>query len=191
VAGRVGGEYHSSVPLKGNIMKTVLQVAMLSVFLPAIAMGQEPAQVKVAVVRINSIMSSGNFYEKVRLLGCDKETLAAMKKLSTELKAVQKQVIDVEDQALLSELGRRAQFLNQKINILMQRGMSGNSNVDLQAMIRKFVIDNYKDKYLLIMQQEPGMPDRAFLWKGNVQTDDITDEVSQKFREYLDTNLGE
>jgi hypothetical protein len=172
-------------------MKTVLQAAVLSIFLTTIATGQELAKVKVAVVRINSIVGDGNLYERVRLLTCDKDTLAAIKKLNAELKTLHQQVIDADDDVKLADLGRRVQFLNQKLNILRQRNMSGNPNLDLQTVVRKFVVDNYKDKYHMIMQQEQGMSDRAFLWKGNVQTDDITDEAGQKFREYLDAALGE
>jgi hypothetical protein len=107
---------------------------------------------------------------------------------------VQKQIIDVEDNDKLAELGRRVEFLNQKLNTLReqrQQGVGGNPNLDLQAMIRKFVVGNYKDKYLLILWQDSRAHDRAIIWKGDVQIDDITDDVSQKFRDYLDTSLGE
>jgi hypothetical protein len=172
-------------------MKTLLPIAAFFVFLATMAQGQELPKAKVATIRINSITNSGNYYDKMRMLNCDKDTLAAMKKINTELKDVQKQVIDTEDDVKLADLGRRTQFLNQKLNILRQHAMSANPNMDMQAMIRKFVIDNYKDKYHMIIQQDSGMPDRFFLWKGNVQTDDITDEVGEKFREYLDKGIGD
>jgi transcriptional regulator of heat shock response len=172
-------------------MKTLLPAAVLSVLMMSIVQGQELPKAKVAVVRLNAISSSGNFYDKLRLLSCDKDTLAAIKKINTELKEVQKQVIDTDDEVKLADLGRRTQFLNQKLNILRQNTMSGNPNMDLQALIRKFVVDNYKDKYHIILNQDSGIPDRFFIWKGNVQTDDITDEASEKFKEYLDKGLGE
>ena len=172
-------------------MKTMLPVALVSFLLATIAEGQELAKAKVAVVRINAIVSGGNFYDRVRLLTCDKDTHAAIKKINAELKDVQKQVIDADDEVKLADLGKRTQLLNQKLSILRQHATGGNPNLDLQAMIRKFIVDNYKDKYHMILQQDSGMPDRFFIWKGNVQTDDITDEVGEKFREYLDKSRDE
>lgn len=176
---------------KGMTMRTLFPIAAFSVFLVTLAHAGEPEHLKIATIRINSISGSGNFYEKLRLLSCDKDTLAAIKKVNAELKDVQKQVIDTDDEVKLADLGRRTQFLNQKLNVLRQNSMNGNPNSDVQAVIRKFVIANYKDKYHMIFQQDSGVPDRFFLWKGNVQTDDITDEVGEKFREYLDKSIGE
>jgi hypothetical protein len=172
-------------------MKTLLPIPVFLVMLATMAQGQELAKVKVATVRINAITGSGNFYDRVRLLSCDKDTLAAIKKINAELKDVQKQVIDTEDEVKLAELGRRTQFLNQKLNLLRQHAMNVRQNFDLQAIIRKFVVDNYKDKYNFILNQDSGIPDRFFLWKGNVQTDDITDEVSEKFMDNLEQSLGD
>jgi septal ring factor EnvC (AmiA/AmiB activator) len=190
-----GCERHFSVPSKGNSMKTVLQFAVLAIFVTTIATAQEIVKVKVAVIRIDAIEGGDNsFYDKARLLTCDKSILTAVKKINAELKNVQKQIIDVEDNDKLAELGRRVEFLNQKLNTLReqrQQGVGGNPNLDLQAMIRKFVVGNYKDKYLLILWQDSRAHDRAIIWKGDVQIDDITDDVSQKFRDYLDTSLGE
>jgi hypothetical protein len=171
-------------------MKTVLPIAAISVFLATMAQGEELPKAKVAVIRINSITNGGNFYDRVRMLNCDKDTLAAVKKINAELKDVQKQAIDTDDDVKLADLGRKTQLLNQKLNILRQV-MNANQNFDMQAAIRRFVIDNYKDKYHMILQMDSGMPDRFFIWKGNLQTDDITDEVGEKFREYLDKSLGE
>jgi hypothetical protein len=187
----VGSRPQNTMPSKGKNMKTMLPVAVTALFLAAMAEGQELPKVKIAVVRINSVMSGGNLYDRIRLLSCDKETLAAIKKLNADLKAVEKEVIDAEDDVKLNDLGRKVQFLNQKLNLLRQRAMSGNPNVDMQAMIRNFVVSNFKDKYHLILQQDSGIPDRFILWKGNADTDDITDEVSEKFRQHIDQTLGE
>lgn len=174
-------------------MKTLLPVAAISIFLATMAQGQELAKAKVATVRINSIAGSGNFYQRVRLLSCDKDTLAAIKKINAELKDVQKQIIDTEDDVKLADLGRRMRFLNQKRNVLRQHAMSTNPNthMNMQTMIRKFIVDNYKDKYHMIFQQDSGRSDRFVIWKGNVQTDDITDEVGEKLREYLEKSIDE
>lgn len=168
-------------------------LAAVLCLLVALAYAQEPAtpKVKIAVVRINAILNNGNYYDRARMLSADKDTLAAIKKVSTELKNLQKNAIDVDDELKLNDLGRRMQFLNQKLNILRQHVMNGNPNIDVQAMVRKFIVDRYKDKYPIIMQQDSGMPDRLFVWKGAVQTDDITDEVAEKFREHLEKLGGE
>lgn len=155
------------------------------------AQGQEAPKIKVAVVRIGAILNNGNYYDRVRMMAADKDTLAAIKKVNAEMKDLQKQAIDVDDELKLNDLGRRMQFLNQKLNVLRQHVNSGNPNIDVQAMVRKFVIENYKNKYPIIMQQDSGVPDRLFVWKGGVQTDDITDEVADKFREHLDKIAGE
>jgi hypothetical protein len=180
--------------MKGPDMKTLLSSLAFVVFgvlMASAAEGQEAAKVKVAVVRINAVTNSGNFYERMRLMSCDKGTLAAIKKVNAELKKVQKQVIDTEDEVKLGDLGRKTQFLTQKLNVLRQHAMNVNPNLDVQIMIRKFVVDTYKDKYQIIIQNDGNMPERFFLWKGGVQMDDITDDVAEKLREYMDKNIGE
>jgi hypothetical protein len=170
-------------------MKTILQVVALFALLTTVAYAQEPVKARMAVVRIQSIINNGNLHEKVRMVTCDKDTLAAMKKLISELKELKKQVVDAEDDGKLNELGQRAQFLNQKLSILKQHAQNSNPNVDMQAVIRKFIVEKYKGKYTMIMQLDQGMPDRLYIWKAESQIDDITDEVGEKFREYLDASL--
>jgi hypothetical protein len=171
-------------------MKTIARVVVLSILMTPFAAGQETPKLKIAVVRIQSVIGEGNLYERVRLASCDKDALAAIKKLTAEMKSLQKKVVDVEDEMELADLGKRVQLLNQKINVLRQNP-GGNFNPDMQAIVRKFVVDNFKDKYSIIMQQDSGYSDRVFLWKGGVETDDITDEVGRKFRAYLDKQLAE
>ena len=54
-------------------------------------------------------------------------------------------------------------------------------------MLRKFVIDKYKDKYsLIIQQQDQGNVDRVIFKAPNAEIDDITDDVREEFQKYLD-----
>jgi hypothetical protein len=156
-----------------------------------LAVAQEAPPLKIAVIRINSLTNGGNLYDKFRMANCDKATLEAMKKINKELSDLQKQIIDTEDELKLGDLGRRMNFLNQKLNTLRQRSMSGNPNMDIQEMVRKFVVERYKDKYSIILQQDSGDMERAILWKGNLQFDDITDDAAQKLREQLDSVIGD
>jgi len=173
-------------------MKTVLPLVVLSFCFTTIAETQEPAKAKIAVVRINAITGSGNFYEKMRPLYCsDKETRAAIKKINTDLKAVGKEVADADDEAKVADLSRKAQFLQQKLSLLRQCGAIDNQNFDMNAIMRDFIVNTFKGKFQLILQQDSSGSDRAFLWKGNANIEDITDEAGQKFREYLEQSLGE
>jgi hypothetical protein len=174
-------------------MKTVLPLVLLCFCYATIAAAQEPAKAKIAVVRVNVVMAgSSNLYEKMRqLYRCDKETREAIKKINTDLKALGKEVADTDDEAKVADLSRKAQFLQQKLSLLRQCGTNVNQNIDMNAIIRDFIVNTFKGKYQLILQQDSGGSDRAFLWKGNADVDDITDEAGQKFREYLDQSLGE
>ena len=179
-----------------NDMKTVLAAVLVSVVLVAqivlVAQAecQELPKLKVAVVNLNRISNSGINYDKIRLLSMDKPTLEALQKIGREIQDVQMQITDVEDELKLADLGRRLEFLNRKSSLLRQRVMNNDTNRDVQSLIRGFVIDKFKDKYPLILQQQDGNPDRT-LWKGgDVEVNDITDEVQEKFREYVDELSG-
>jgi hypothetical protein len=180
-------------------MKTVLSTILLSLLLVAYAGSQEPSKAKaaaespdqktrVAIVNLQRITNSGINYEKIRLLSLDKPTLDALKKINAEIHEVQTQVVDADDDTKLAELSRRMNFLNQKSMLLRQRAMNMDSNRDIQGMIRKFVIDTFKGKYALIIQQQQdsGYADRV-VWKAaNVEVDDITDDVREEFQKYMD-----
>jgi hypothetical protein len=165
-------------------MKTMISVALLSILLTAGAAGQEPAKVKVASISLNAVIQSGNFYDRIRLLALDKDTLAAIQKVNAEIKAVQQDIVDAQDQGKLNDLQNKLQFLHQKISLLVQRSAGGRQTRDFQALLREFVIATYKDKYQLIYQQDAGGAD-SILWKGGVEITDITDEVTDKLRERL------
>lgn len=174
-------------------MKTLLSVAMLSVALVGNALGQEPAKeqpkVKIAIVNLNRITNSGINYDRIRYLGLDKQTLDAIKKIDVEIQELQKQVVDANDETTLQEISRKMQFLNQKNSLLRQR-IFNEPGRDIQAVLRTFIIEQFKDKYVLILyQQDSGMQDRV-LWKGDAEVVDISGEVQDKFREFLDQLPG-
>lgn len=175
---------------KGTSMKTILAAALLSLFLVAHAESQELPKVKVAVVNLQRIMNNGVNYEKVRLLSLDKASLEVLKKINTEIQEVQTQIVDVEDEVKLADLGRRLEFLNRKNMLLRQRVMNNDPSRDIQGLLRKFVIEKFKDKYsVIIQQQDSGNPDRIdrTIWKANnVEVCDITDDVREEFQKYLD-----
>ncbi len=177
-------------------MKTTFAAVVLSLLLASQAVCQTAnplkaeasAKPKVAVLNIYRITNSGINYERLRLLSLDKPTIDALKKIETEIQDVQMQITDVEDEVKLGDLGRRLEFLSRKSSLLKQRAMNSNSGgQDMQAAVRNFVIENFKDKYALILQQQDqgGNVDRI-LWKGDVEVVDITDEAREKFMEYLD-----
>jgi hypothetical protein len=173
-------------------MKTALTAVLLSVFLAVQAESPEHSRTKVAVVSLQRIVNSGINYEKIRLLSLDKATLEALKKINKETQEVQTQIVDVDDEVKLADLGRRLEFLNRKSMLLRQRPMGPDSSRDLQGMVRKFVIDKFKDKYALIIQQDVGFVDRSgngdrVVWKSpDVAIDDITDEALEEFQKYVD-----
>jgi len=170
-------------------MRTVITVALLSLLCAARAESQELAKAKVAIVRFNRLTNNELVgYEQIRTLAADKDSLEALKKTNAEIKATNKEIVAAEDDAKLNELSRKLEFLNRKSSLLKQR-MNNDSRRDNQKVIRDFVVENYKDKYLLIAQ-EPEALDR-FLWKGNVEITDITDDVAAKVKEYVANVVGE
>ena len=174
-------------------MKSLLSVAMLSVALVGNALGQEPAKeqpkVKIAIVNLNRINNGGINYEKIRFLGLDKATLEALKKINSEIQDLQKQVVDANDETTLQEISRRMQFLNQKSSLLKQR-VFNEPNRDIQSALRTFVVNTFKNKYPLILQQQDSGNIDRILWKGDIEVVDITEEVQEKFREFLDQLPG-
>ena len=170
-------------------MKAILPAALLSILLAAGANSEEPAKAKVAVVSLNSMMRDGNFHQRIMLLSLDKDALAAMKKIGVEIKAVRKEIVDAQDQAKLNALQNKLQFLSRKLSLVAQRATSGGPRRDVQALLRDFVIANYKDKYPLIVQPDAGGPD-PIVWKGGVELTDITEEAMAKLRERLDEISG-
>ncbi len=168
-------------------MKTLLTVAVLCSLAAANVAAQEPAGIKVAIVRLDRIISSGVNFEQLRLLQTDKESLEAIRKINEEIQLLQKEIINAENETRLSEVGRKIQFLNQKMNLLRQRFVN---NQDYQAAVRDFVVENYKDKYSLILQMDQNNSNRV-VWKNNAEVVDITDDVSDKLRERIKQVLGE
>lgn len=168
-------------------MKTILTVAVLFVVAAANLAAQEPAKTKVAIVRLDRIVNSGVNFEQLRLLQTDKESLEAIRKINEEIGLLQKEIINAENETKLSEVGRKIQFLNQKMNLLRQRFVN---NQDFHAAVRDFVVENYKDKYSLILQMDQNNSNRV-VWKNNAEVVDITDDVSDRLRERIKQALGE
>jgi hypothetical protein len=165
-------------------MKAIASAILLAIVLTSATEGQEPAKVKVASIRLNAVMQGGNFYDRIRLLALDKETLVAIKKINADIKSVQQEIVDAQDQAKLNDLQNKLNFLNQKLNILVQRSAGSHGGRDFQALLREFVIATYKGKYQLILQQDAGNPD-PIMWRGGVEITDITDEAADKLRDRL------
>ena len=163
-------------------MKTFLCAALIFI-VAAEAFCGEPEKAKVAVVNLNSMMNSGNFHQRVMLLSLDKETRAAMKTIAADIKKVQKEIVEAGDQEKLNDLQNRQQFLQRKLSIISQRSMNSNRGQNSQMLLRQFVVDTFKDKYPLIMQSSDSNGMDPFLWKGGVETVDITDEATDKLRE--------
>lgn len=167
-------------------MRTVITVALLVLLGAARAESQELAKAKVAIVRINRLMNNETVpYEQLRILAADKDSLEALKKISAEIKVVQKEIVAAEDDTKLNELGRKLEFLNRKRELLKQRS----NNRDMQKVMRDFVVNNYRAKYHLIAL-EPELLDR-FLCKENAEITDITDEVAAKVKEYVANAVGD
>lgn len=170
-------------------MRTILAVAVLSLLSAAQAECQEAAKLKIAVVRLDRLMNNENGgYDRIRMLFADKDIAEGLKKINAEIKSTQKEILGVEDELQLAEMGKRIEFLNRKSNLLRQR-MHNERGGDMQKMVREFVISNYRDKYHMIAQ-DTGVFDR-FLCKDNVEIVDITEDAAAKFKEYLDKALDE
>jgi hypothetical protein len=191
----------SRPPSKGTDMRTNVATALLVVLLvslvaiaenPESAKKSESPKTRIALVNLQRIMNGGINYEKIRLLSLDKHTFDALKKINTEIQEVQTQIVDVNDEATLQEMSRRMNFLNQKSMLLRQRVMNGDMNRDVQGLIRQFVIDKYKDKYAVIIQQQhdSGYAERVLFKAPNVEIEDITDDVRDEFQKYMDQADG-
>jgi hypothetical protein len=175
--------------VKGEVMRTILAVTVLFLLSAAQAESQEVAKIKVAVVRLDRLMNAeSGGYERLRLLLADKDIIEGLKKINAEIKAMQKELLGVEDEIKLAEMGKRIEFLNRKSGLLRQR-MYNDSGRDMQKLVREFVVKNYKDQYHLIAQ-DPGVFDR-FIYKDNAEISDITEEAVAKFKDYLDKATGE
>ena len=166
--------------MKGKNMRAVLPVAVMSILCATIVEAQELAKAKVAVVRLRAIFQDGGFSDKLKLLSLDKKKLEPMKKIGAEIKALQKEVADAQDQAKLTDLQSKLQFFYQKLSLLTQPTM--NSRADPRRLLCDFIISNYKDKYSMILQEETD----PFIWKGGVEITDITGDVMEKINEQAD-----
>jgi hypothetical protein len=171
-------------------MKKLLLFAVLPALTLQPAYSEEPPKVKIAVVNLNAMMNSGNFHQKIALLSAGEDTLAALKKIASELKAVQQEIVDADNQEKLNQLQNKQNFLNQKLNIIMQKAYNHDGRRDVQALLKEFVIGAFKDKYPLILQQDGGDYNRMILWKGDSRITDITEEAAAKLQERLDKLSG-
>lgn len=173
---------------------TIVATALFSLLLIAPAESQTPGKnqdqprTRVAVVNLMRLTNSGINYDKIRMLSLDKPTREAMKKVNKEIQELQAQIVDVNDETTLQEMSRRMNFLNQKNMLLRQRVMNGGEyNRDIQGQLRKFIIEKYKSKYSLILQQhDQGNVDRVIFKAPTTEYDDITDDVREDFQKYLD-----
>jgi hypothetical protein len=174
-------------------MRSILASALMIVFGAAIARGDDHPKLQVATIKLESINNMGINYESLQLLTMDKETRNAFKKINVEKLAVQKEIINAEDELKLADLGRKLEFLDRKLNLLRQRTMNLRQSRDIQAHFRDFVIAEYKGKYQLILQDRSAMSGRpeGFLWKGNAEFTDITSEATEKFKERISEMSGD
>jgi hypothetical protein len=169
-------------------MRTILAAVLLSILGTATALSEESPKLKVATIRLDRFVNSGMNYEMNQLFSMDKETLKLYKKVQAEIQKAQKDLADIDDEIKLAEMGRKIEFLNRKLGMIQQQGMNHRRQRDIQSCFRDFVIEQYKDKYRLILQ-DTGLPERC-LCKGNAEFSDITDEAIGKFKDYLN-RLGD
>jgi hypothetical protein len=165
-------------------MRTILAASVLAILLAARAYGEESPKIKVAVVRLDSIVGQGNLHERLFLLSRDKAMRSALKEIRADIRRTMNKIVDAGDESELNELGRRMNLLNRKIQLIQQTAMQERMYNNIQSLIRRYVIDHYKDTYSLILLDPNGL-DRA-LWKGNVEIRDITEEVADQFQKHLD-----
>jgi hypothetical protein len=148
-------------------MRTMLAVAVLSLLSAAQAESQEVAKIKIAVVRLDRLMNNENGgYDRMRMLFGDKDILEGLKKINAEIKSTQQEILGVEDEIQLAEMGKRIEFLNRKSNLLRQR-MNNERGGDMQKFVREFVIKTYRDQYHMIAQ-DAGL--RSFSLQGQCRT---------------------
>ncbi len=143
----------------------------------------------VPFVRLDYLIGRGELQEKMFLLSGDKTTRNAVKEIRNKIQETVAKIVDAANESELNELGNRLNYLNRKIQLIQQAAMQDRRSRNMQSILRSFVIDRYKDKYSLIVQDLSGF-DRA-IWKGNVEIRDITEEVAEQFQEHLDKLAGE
>jgi hypothetical protein len=170
----------------------VLLAMTLFLFLPAVdaveKLEKPKEPVRIAVAQVERITGDLD-YEKVRLLGLDKETRDALRQINQEIKQVRTEVLTLTDELKLVDYQKKLEFLNRKKSIIYDRTTSRDTSRDVRKLVRDFIIERYKDKYVLILN-EPGTLERSAVYKA-VVIDDITDEAGVKFREYLNDLVGE
>jgi hypothetical protein len=171
---------------KTNTMRTVLAAAALSIFWTTCAQCEEAPAVTVAIIRMDRVMNTGNFYDRARLLFGNKDIIEAIRKNNDEIKSTYDEVIKTEDSVRLAELESRMQFLKRKVGILRQGIADGGR--DIQGPFREFVVKTYGAKYPIILQDLNAF-DRCL--NRRVEIVDLSDEAADKFRAYIDQLVGE
>lgn len=157
--------------------------------LHAVEKSEKPAAtVRIAVAQLERITNDLD-YEKLRLMGLDKETRDALRQINQEIKQVRTEVLSLTDELKLADYQKKLEFLARKKSIIYDRTASRDTSRDVRKLARDFVIERYKDKYVLIVS-EPQTLERSALYKA-VTIEDITDEAGVKFREYLNEMVGE
>jgi hypothetical protein len=152
---------------------------------------QEGARLKVAVIRLERLVRQDNVggYDRIRLAMMDKNVAECLKKIDGEAKMLEKELLKADDEIKMADIKKRMEFLGQKKNLIKGRLNNCDVGGSTQRLARNFVIENYKDKYDIIAQ-DASFLDRC-LFRRDVEVRDISEEAAQKFKKYLDKQLGQ
>lgn len=154
----------------------------------AVEKNDKDVVVRIAVANMERITTDLD-YEKVRLLSIDKETRDAMRQINQELKQARTELLALTDELKLMDYQKKMEFLNKKKSLIQERNYNRDNSKDIRKLARDFIIEHYKDKYVLIIS-EANTLERSALYKA-VVIEDITDEAGTKFRAYINELAGE
>jgi hypothetical protein len=147
----------------------------------------EKPHMEVAVVQLSRLTNDVD-YEKVRLLNMDKDTVEAVKKISSELAGLKRQIIDVKDEVVLMEIQKQIEFNTRKLSIL-RSSSSSSREVNIQKFASEFIVKKFSGRFPLILQDSNSL-DGRIIYK-NIKVVDITDEAADAFRQELSERIGE
>jgi hypothetical protein len=150
--------------------------------------GQEPPKLKVAIVRFERLLNNETInIPMVPIVTAERDTVESLRKVREDIRKLQLDIVAASNETQLSEMIRKLEFLSRKERLLRSRAV-GEPNRDMKKVLQEFVIENFKDKYPLILQ-DPYALDRVVFKR--VEVYDITDDVIAKVKEAIAKNSGE
>jgi Skp family chaperone for outer membrane proteins len=158
-------------------ISSLLLLAFLT--LTGLAHGEESKPL--AVINVSQVVNSVG-YETWSQISMDKETMEIIKQLKAQRTELRKRVVESKDDIELQHVNKDIQFNMSKTQQLLNLSRDGNGNgrsrQDSSAVVKDFVISNYKGKYAVIIDNSnQGSGSSNPMLMNDLKTVDITNEV--------------